>query len=126
MLYFIVNEKSRSGKGAEIWQEVKTSLSEKQINYQAWTTEYAGHAFSLAKEITNRDEEDISLVVVGGDGTTNEAINGMEHMEKVRLGVIPTVPAMIWQEDYTSREHLRRISNIFWRAAKKPVRKTGC
>lgn len=90
MLYFIVNEKSRSGKGAEIWQEVKTSLSEKQINYQAWTTEYAGHAFSLAKEITNRDEEDISLVVVGGDGTTNEAINGMEHMEKVRLGVIPT------------------------------------
>ena len=39
MLYFIVNKKSRSGKGAEIWSEVQTALDARHIRYQAYTTE---------------------------------------------------------------------------------------
>lgn len=90
MLYFIVNEKSRSGKGAKIWQEVCQALHEKKIPYKAWVTEYEGHAMELAKKICEQEEEDINLVVVGGDGTANEVINGMTHFEKVRFGTIPT------------------------------------
>lgn len=90
MLYFIVNEKSRSGKGAKIWQEVKQALQEQNIVYEAWVTEREGHAFSLAGEICEREDEDICLVVVGGDGTANEVINGMTNFEKVRFGTIPT------------------------------------
>lgn len=51
MLYFIVNEKSRSGKGAEIWQEVKTSLSEKQINYQAGLRSTQDMPFPLLRRL---------------------------------------------------------------------------
>lgn len=90
MIYFIVNKHSRSGKGAEIWKEIENRLKERQITYKAFATEYAGHARLLAIEITQRKDEEIKLFVLGGDGTVNEAINGIVNFEKVKLGIIPT------------------------------------
>lgn len=90
MLYFIVNEKSRSGKGAEIWKEVGAALDAKHIRYEAYATEYEGHARLLAQEVCRKEDGDICLVAVGGDGTANEVLNGMEHFERVRFGTIPT------------------------------------
>ncbi|MCR4673540.1 MAG: YegS/Rv2252/BmrU family lipid kinase [Lachnospiraceae bacterium] len=34
-------------------------------------------------------DETINLIIVGGDGTLNVALNGMEHLENIRLGYIP-------------------------------------
>lgn len=90
MLYFIVNEQSRSGKGAAIWQEVEGVLQDRKIDYKAWVTEYEGHASALAHEICEMKDDNICLVVLGGDGTANEVVNGMAHFDKVRFGTIPT------------------------------------
>lgn len=89
MLYFIVNETSRSGKSAGIWQQIQILLAEKNISYKAWKTEYKGHAQKLAGEICQAEDDDICIVVVGGDGTVNEVINGMHGFEKVRFGLLP-------------------------------------
>ncbi len=90
MIHFIVNEHSRSGKGVRVWKQIETLLKKEEEPYRIWKTEYAGHATKLAEEISDLDEEDIKLVVVGGDGTINEVVNGITCFEKIRFGIIPT------------------------------------
>ncbi len=89
MLYFIVNETARTGKGVTVWKQVQKELKERNILYKAFKTEYKNHASELARKICKRDEEDICIVVVGGDGTLNEVINGITDFDKVRLSLIP-------------------------------------
>ena len=90
MYYFIVNAASRTGKAKRIWDNIEEYLKEKQIDYMAFCSKYAGHAKELAKEISSFPESTIKLVVLGGDGTINEVLNGITDFEKIRLGYIPT------------------------------------
>ena len=90
MLYFIVNPKSRTGKGLEIWRRVKAYLKEQCISYRALATEYEGHGTILAEQLCEGVKDRVKLVVIGGDGTINEVINGITDFSKINLGVIPT------------------------------------
>lgn len=90
MYYFIVNRKSRGGKGLTVWREVQTVLDKKEVSYKAWETKYEGHAKELAEKISGFSEQEICLIVVGGDGTINEVLNGIKDFERIRFGVIAT------------------------------------
>lgn len=93
MYYFIVNETAKTGKGLVVWSKVKAILEEKQITYHAAKTKYKGHATELAQQISGKVKEtgkEVNLVVLGGDGTLNEVVNGIEDFSKVRIGLIPT------------------------------------
>ena len=89
MLYFIANEMARTGKGVGVWRQVQMELREKKIAYKVYMTEYKEHATEIARMLSQKEEEDICIVVVGGDGTLNEVINGITDFEKVRLSLIP-------------------------------------
>ncbi len=89
MYYFIVNKTGGSGKAAQIWDEAVSILDEKGIAYQAFVTERAHHATELASKICGMDDEDIRLVVVGGDGTINEVLIGITDFSRIRFGVMP-------------------------------------
>lgn len=89
MYYFIVNPGSRSGNGKIVWKEVEAILEQEQVEYRVYFTAYRYHATKLSKEITSRGEK-LTLVTVGGDGTVNEVIDGIQDFDKVTFAYIPT------------------------------------
>ena len=93
MVECIVNPSSRSGRGAQIWHDLKTRFRMAGIEYREHLTDGPGAALRFSREITSAapaDGEDIRLVVLGGDGTLNEAVSGIADFHNVLLGYIPT------------------------------------
>ena len=89
MLYFIVNQTAQTGKSSKVWEKVQTLLADADVKYKFYMTEYENHATELARMISQMDDPDICIIVVGGDGTMNEVINGIVDFERVRFGIIP-------------------------------------
>lgn len=91
MYHIIINPASRSGKGIEIWKECKTFLMERQVEYFSYFTKGIGDASSYAVSITKKIESEfIHIIVLGGDGTMNEVVQGIQNFSKVRISYIPT------------------------------------
>ncbi len=97
MYHIIVNPASRSGRGRQIWKTIiKPALSEKNIEYQVYFSEQEGDVTEFARQITssfdagNDGKALCHLILLGGDGTVNEALQGISSFERVVIGYIPT------------------------------------
>ena len=88
MYSFIINPNARSGKGLRAWKLIEHRLEEKSVPYQVFFTKYQGHATQIARTLT-QEKDCRSLIVLGGDGTLNEAVNGIADLARVTLGYIP-------------------------------------
>ncbi|MCR5054515.1 MAG: diacylglycerol kinase family lipid kinase [Lachnospiraceae bacterium] len=89
MIDFIVNETSGTGKSKGLWKEIEERLRNAGIEYRAHVTEYPGHTTVLARQITSEPGEK-TVIVVGGDGTANETVNGIVDFDRTRFGYVPT------------------------------------
>lgn len=89
MYFFIVNPSSRSNHGRVVWKSVEKELKRLRINYKVFFTNYPYHAIKIASKVCE-EPGNKTIVAVGGDGTVNEVINGINDFEKVRFGYIPT------------------------------------
>ncbi|MCR5683958.1 MAG: diacylglycerol kinase family lipid kinase [Lachnospiraceae bacterium] len=87
--YFIVNPAAKTGKGIGLWDEIKDRLDSSKIDYEAFFTTGAGSAASIARDICRDHPEAKRIVIVGGDGTFNEAVNGLSDYSRITLGLIP-------------------------------------
>lgn len=93
MYHIIVNPASRSGKGKLLWKEIAVPyLTQKQIDYTPYFSKKPGDVARLAAEITAEatPEDPLHLVILGGDGTFNELLQGIQDFSSVILGYIPT------------------------------------
>ncbi|MCR5195175.1 MAG: diacylglycerol kinase family lipid kinase [Pseudobutyrivibrio sp.] len=86
---FIVNKASRTGRAALVWQELEEYLNNNNISYEANFTTGPFDATRFAKEATSTGEK-VALFVMGGDGTLNEALNGIQDFENTIYTPLPS------------------------------------
>ena len=96
MYHVIVNPASRSGKGLRIWQEqVEPVLKKENISYAVHFSKQSGGVVETVAKIfadTGNLPQggQMSLIILGGDGTMNEAVQAIPVGIGVTLGYIPT------------------------------------
>lgn len=95
MYYVIVNPASKSGKGAGIWTQLESVLKEKEIEYKVFFSQEAGHVVKLVRDLSaslleSDSDRPLRLIILGGDGTMNEALQGITDFGRVEIGYIPT------------------------------------
>lgn len=89
MYYIIINPNSKSGRGMQIWQKIEPMLLAEKLPYKAMISKGKGDVASIARQITQSTDE-ANLIILGGDGTINEALQGIRDFTKVNIGYIPT------------------------------------
>ncbi|XP_078347012.1 sphingosine kinase 1-like isoform X2 [Oculina patagonica] len=94
-LLILINPFSGSGKSLKIfYDKVEPMLNEAEIEFNAVTTEYAGHAVEIMLSMNLLHVD--GIVICSGDGLVYEVINGLmkrpdwEAAINIPLGVIPT------------------------------------
>ena len=86
-IVFIMNPISGTSNKKDIPYLIEELLDKEQFDYSIQETEYAGHAYEIAKA---SKEQGIDIVVaIGGDGTVNEVGRALVH-SNTALGIIPT------------------------------------
>ncbi len=91
MVHVIANPNAQSGRGAAALSVVERAFSAKGIPCEVHLSEHAGHITHLAHEISlmGSKADPVKMVVLGGDGSLNEAVNGIADFEAVHFAILP-------------------------------------
>jgi len=99
----IINPNSGNGKGKEDWHIIKKLLNNHNISFSEIYTKTPNHAFNICIEKIKSGTR--KFIVVGGDGTLNEVVNGIFSQKEIPsneiiLGNIPVGTANDWCRTY--------------------------
>ena len=86
MFIFIVNPTSGNNLANPASIVIRNMCEYKNINYRIIYTEKKNDAIRIANKF--KDDENVTIFSVGGDGTLNEVVNGLAN-SKAKLGIIP-------------------------------------
>lgn len=95
MVNMIINPASKSGHGLEMWKELETCLIRENTDYKAFLSEGPGDVTRIVhelceNELSRNSSSVLRIIVLGGDGTFNEALQGITDFDRVEIGYIPT------------------------------------
>ena len=88
--YVLINPASQSGYSLKVWEkELAPLFFKKGIDADVCLSKEKQGLTELAKSIT-AEKKPVTLIVLGGDGTLGEVLNGIADFSLVELGYIPT------------------------------------
>ena len=95
MYHIIVNPMAKSGRGKKLWRTIEAGLIERKVKYDVYFSKRAGFVTKHVRELTESynltdNPKPLKIIILGGDGTINETLQGIDDFERVRIGYIPT------------------------------------
>ncbi len=90
MYVFIVNPIAGNGKSKKIFSKIRKTELFKEINETVYYTKYDGHAEEIAANLINLNQRKVeAIIVISGDGTLHEVINGLSNDTNIPVAFIP-------------------------------------
>lgn len=110
-VHIICHRESGGGNGKKVLLEVQKELTNFNIDYLTYYTDYATHAYVLTQGIVMRGHKPYThkLLVIGGDGTLHEVINAL-HQNHLDIPVTYIAAGTgndfnrVWQKDKSIRQ----------------------
>jgi len=88
-IHLICNPISGKGSAAQALNRIKDwAKFQTNLDLVIHVTENIGHATIITKDITSNKEAN-TILVLGGDGTVNEVLNGIEDFSNTYIGILP-------------------------------------
>ena len=88
MYHIILNPVAGKKKALKNLEIVERILKERNLEYAVHQSAAERDAEAIARELTTHGETE--LIVIGGDGTLHEVLNGIADPTQCRLGLIPS------------------------------------
>ena len=112
-LLLIANPKSGKKKSIKISHLTRNQLNKKNIDFDFYETKYIAHAFEIVKNINLKKY--FGIIIIGGDGTFHEIVNGLMYREdnyKVPIGLIPGGSGNSFLYDVSNRSPIKILNEI--------------
>lgn len=82
-IHLLVNLKSGSNRGEKSLKQIGTVLKNEKMDYDIHISNYPGQLVPLATKVANEISFGTEyVIVVGGDGSLNQALNGVKNSEQ--------------------------------------------
>lgn len=91
----IINPFAGNGRAKNVWQQIKEQLDQENVQYRYQLIKEAGDAEYLATKIgQEKTAEPLTVIVVSGDGTLHDVLNGLiksgsSYPAQIPLAYIP-------------------------------------
>lgn len=103
---FIINPISGNRKYKDVIKWIEDYFTNESDKYEIHITQYPGHA----KEIASQFKGEYILYAVGGDGTANEVLNGMDF--ECQLALIPSGTGNDFYRNISSEKDIAKILDL--------------
>lgn len=88
-VHLICNPVSGQGQTIKVLDSIKEwAKTQTNLNLVVHMTENIGHATSITRDLTSTGQP-VTILILGGDGSVNEVLNGINNFENTQIGILP-------------------------------------
>lgn len=113
--HVIINPVALRGGSLDFWEEISTLLTQQGLSFKEWHTTSRDDAQIIARNLVA--DGATSIIIVGGDGTLNEVVNGImqcsEQAKNVILAVLPAGTGNDWSRTHRFPNNRNKIASMF-------------
>lgn len=86
--HVVVNPAGASGRAWKLWEKLEPMFQLSEHEYILYRSTRQKGITEICQEVTSQGKE-VRLIIIGGDGTVNEAVNGIADFEHTLFGFVP-------------------------------------